>query len=306
MSKTTRPGDRSRAAAGRQPAGPPQGPLAVRPPRRRGGARQPAAQLPSPARDRRRPCPPRRRARTRRGVEATVVERADARPPARRGHGAPGPGAVGRAAAQARPRARLRARARPQSGAGARPDPRPAQSRRDPALRRGVRGARGGPARAGQRRARRRRRQGGIGRARYGAGGRGGQPRARPRRAGRARLLAPRPRRRRPKPPSTPSPRSTIWRSCSAPRGPACAAWSREHCDFAARLPIAPDDGQPERLGRLRHRALRAGAAATPPVSDDSAAFPKRWSGLCRHLDRRLALDALRRRPAGAPRNPTI
>ena len=32
----------------------------------------------------------------------------------------------------------------------------------------------------------------------------------------------------------------------------------REHCDFAARLPIAPDHGEPERLGRLRHRALCA------------------------------------------------
>ena len=125
------------------------------------------------------------------------------RAPPRRRRGPPGPGPLGRAPAQARPAARLRARARPQPGAAARPDQRSAQRRRDPALGRGVRGARRGAARAAQRRARRRARQGGLGRARPGAGGRGGQPRPRARRAGSARLLAARARWPRPRRPSS-------------------------------------------------------------------------------------------------------
>ena len=135
--------------------------------------------------------------------------------------------------------ARLRARARAQPRAAARPGHRPAQCRRDPALGRRLRGARRGAAGARQRRARRRARQGRLGRARRGAAGRGRQSRARPRRAGGAGFwrialdghaeatLD-----------EVPHDRPRRW--CSAPRAPACGAWSREHLRLAARLPIAP------------------------------------------------------------------
>ena len=100
--------------------------------RRRSPTRSAAATACSP--------PPRRCAGSapapaRPGLEVVTVEREeiDRRLGAERG--APGPGALGRAAAPARPQARLRARARPQPRAAARSDQRPAQCRRDPALR---------------------------------------------------------------------------------------------------------------------------------------------------------------------------
>ena len=142
-----------------RPAGCSEGPVALWPSCRRGGAGQSAAELPPPARHRRCPGAARSRRQACWGGGERGRTRRD-RPPARRRYRPSGLGLVGGAAAQVRPPAHLRAGARPQCGAGARPDQRSAQSRRYPALGRGFRGARRSPARAAQRRARRRRGQG--------------------------------------------------------------------------------------------------------------------------------------------------
>ena len=180
------------------------------------------------------------------------------RPQARRRRGSPGPGALGRSPAAAGPAAGLRARARPQPGADARPDQRSAQCRRDPAHRRGVRGARRDHGRAAGGAAGRRGGQGGLGRSGSGAGGRGRQPRPRARRPGRPGLLADRAgwpcraddrRRARGRQPRAGARRRGRGR---APPGARALRFCRAPADRAG-------DGEPERLGRLRHRALCAG-----------------------------------------------